>query len=427
MDSSLGDVSTELSSAQQLDRQDRLAQFRNEFHIPTMDDGQQEIYLVGNSLGLKPKQTRDYVLAELDKWSTKGARAHFEPEHPWADYHELLAEPMARIVGASAEEVVVMNSLTVNLHLMMVSFYRPSKHRFKILIEEHAFPSDHYAVESQIKHWGLRVEDALLEVTPREGEDLLREEDITAMIEEHGEQIALILLPGVQYYTGQVLDMKAITRLGHQAGCKVGFDLAHAAGNIELAVHDWGMDFACWCTYKYLNSGPGATGGCFVHKRHIADRSLNRFAGWWGHNKETRFEMGDQFDPIPTVESWQVSNAPIFSMAAIRASLDLFDRAGGMRALRIKSELMIAYMDSLLDKLVADKVENITPKAMAARSCQFSLRLKRADGRAVFEQLGAAGVACDWRFPNVIRAAPVPLYNSFTDIHRFVHLLRGLL
>ncbi len=419
-------LSTDLALAQQLDSQDKLAKFRDSFHFPSTDNDQQELYLVGNSLGLQPRKTRGYVLAELDKWSAKGVRGHFESEFPWAPYHEFLAEPMARMVGASAEEVVVMNSLSVNLHLMMVSFYRPTKQRFKILIEDHAFPSDHYAVESQIKHWGLNVAETLLTVKPREGEDLLREEDIAALIEEQGDEIALILLPGVQYYTGQVLDMQSITRLGQKKGCKVGFDLAHAVGNIELFLHDWGMDFACWCTYKYLNSGPGATGGCFVHQRHISDKTLNRFAGWWGHNKETRFEMGTEFDPIPTAESWQISNAPIFSMAAIRASLDVFEQAGGMKVLRHKSELMIAYMDFLLDNLVTDQVENITPREMAARGCQFSLRLKNADGRTVFEQLEKAGVACDWRYPDVIRVAAVPLYCSFTDIFRFVQLLKGL-
>ncbi len=367
------------------------------------------------------------INSELDKWSEKGVRGHFESEFPWAPYHEFLSESMARIVGASAEEVVVMNSLSVNLHLMMVSFYRPTKNRYKILIEDHAFPSDHYAVESQIKHHGRDVDDALLIIKPREGEDLLREEDIAQMIEQNGDQIALILLPGVQYYTGQVLDMKAITKLGRSKGCRVGFDLAHAVGNIELAVHDWGMDFACWCTYKYLNSGPGATGGCFVHSRHIANKSLNRFSGWWGHNKETRFEMGTEFDPIPTAESWQISNAPVFSMAAVRASLDVFDRAGGMKVLRLKSELMTRYLDFLLETLVAEDVENITPKELTARGSQFSLRIKNADGKTIFEQLEKAGVACDWRYPDVIRIAPVPLYCSFTDIHRFAHLLTDLL
>ncbi|MCP5025921.1 MAG: kynureninase [Actinomycetia bacterium] len=414
--------------AARLDADDPLARFRDQFCLPLGPGGEPEIYLVGNSLGLATTHTRQYVDAELDSWATRGVRGHFEGDHPWTPYHELLSAPMAELVGARPAEIVVMNALTVNLHLLLVSFYRPTPHRHKILIEEHAFPSDHFAVESQIRHHGLDPESSLVVIGPRPGQELIDHDDLLSAIDEHGEELAVVLLPGVQYYTGQVFDMSDLVRATHACGARVGFDLAHAAGNIPMHLHDWNVDFAAWCTYKYLNGGPGSAGAAFVHERHLGDGKIPRFEGWWGTNKHTRFEMATTFDPIPTVEAWQLSNAPILSMAAIRASLDLFEAAGGIEVLRAKSEKQLAWLDYLLDSRFAGRVESITPRALSQRGCQFALRVTSPgrDGRAVFEALEVAGVACDWRYPDVIRVAPVPLYNSFTDIWRFTEILDGL-
>ncbi len=419
--------------AQRLDDQDPMASFRHEFVLPITPEGETETYLVGNSLGIPPAQTGAYLQAEFAKWGKMGVRGHEvtdqEPDYPWASYQESLAGPMAELVGAKPEEVTVMNSLTTNLHLLMVSFYQPTAERFKILIEGHAFPSDHFAVESQIRQRGFDPTGALVTVDPRPGEDCLREEDIAAAIEQHGDQLALVLFPGVQYYTGQVFDMASIATQGHAVGAMVGFDLAHAVGNIEFELHDWDADFAAWCTYKYLNSGAGATAGCFVHQRHITRTDLPRFEGWWGTNKATRFEMENVFDPIPTVEGWQTSNPPVFAMAPIRSSLEVFTRAGGMGPLREKTEKQIAYLDFLLAQELPAEIQNITPQDLAQRGCQFSLRVMpgHRPGREVFEALEAAGVACDWRYPDVIRIAPVPLYNTFLDIYRFVQILKEML
>ncbi|MYJ81057.1 MAG: kynureninase, partial [Acidimicrobiaceae bacterium] len=321
------------------------------------------------------------------------------------------------------------NSLTVNLHLLMVSFYDPTPERHKILIEDHAFPSDHFAVESQIRQRGHDPAVSLVVARPRAGEETLRRDDLLALIAEHGPELALVMLPGVQYFTGQVLPMADITAAAHGVGARVGFDLAHAVGNIPLVLHDWGVDFAAWCSYKYLNGGPGGIGGAFVHERHVGDRSLPKFLGWWGQRPDIRFEMGTVFDPIGTAESWQLSNPPILVMAALRASLDTFDRAGGMEPLRAKSQQQIEYLDFLLAEVIGDRVESITPAALAERGCQHSLRILMpgVDGQAVHQALEDAGVACDWRYPDVIRVAPVPLYNSFTDIHRFVTILDRIL
>ena len=421
-----------LECAQQLDQDDSLAFLRNEFEMTVTPNGDEEIYLVGNSLGLLPLAARDYMNAEINKWGRLGVRGHaetdHEPDHPWSTYHEIMNEQMASLVGAKPEEVVVMNGLTVNLHLMMVSFYRPNKQKYKILIEGHAFPTDHFAVESQIRHHGLSPAEALITVEPRPGEELIRTEDIAEQIEKHKEELALILLPGIQYYTGQVFPMSDIVELGHQAGAIVGLDLAHAIGNIPLDLHEWSADFAVWCNYKYMNSGPGAIAGCFVHERHLNRPDINRFEGWWGTNAETRFEMETVFDPIPTVDAWQLSNSSILSMVPIRASLNIFDLAGGILPLREKSEKQINYLDFLLAENLAEEIEVITPKALHERGCQFSLRIiaKGKDGREVFHELEESGVSCDWRYPNVIRVAPVPLYNSFTDIFRFVEILKRI-
>ncbi len=413
-----------------LDRGDPLARFRDAFHIPRRDNGEDEIYFVGNSLGLLPKRTAKYVDAELEKWGRLAVKAHFSGENPWLPYHELLAEPMARLVGASASapssEVVTMNSLTVNLHLMMTSFYRPTRARHRILLEDRPFPSDDYALESQARLHGFDPAEALVRLGPNAGKNTIDTADVADVLEREGESIALVLLPGVQYYTGQAFDIEAITRLAHAKGCIVGFDLAHAAGNLVLRLHDWNVDFAVWCTYKYLNAGPGSVGGCFVHERHGYGTSpdLPRLAGWWGHEKESRFRMEPGFRPIPGAEGWQLSNPPILSLAAIRASLDVFTEAGGMEPLREKSLLLTGYLEWLLVRELAASVEILTPGDPTQRGCQLSLRVKsRVPGKTVFERLESSGVTCDWREPDVIRVAPVPLYNRYDEVYRFVEIL----
>jgi kynureninase len=418
------------SFAVALDRDDPLARFRNEFHIPRSENGEEEIYFAGNSLGLLPKRTRKYIDEELEKWGRLAVKAHFAGENPWMPYHELLASPMARLVGALTTEVVTMNSLTVNLHLMMTSFYRPTRERHRILLEEHAFPSDDYAVESQAIVHGFDPAEALVRLRPGapEGKPSIETADIARVLEREGESIALVLLPGVQYYTGQAFEIESITQLAHEKGCLVGFDLAHAAGNLVLSLHEWNVDFAVWCTYKYLNSGPGSVGGCFVHERHAKQRDLPRLAGWWGHDKESRFRMEPGFLPIPGAEGWQLSNPPILSLAAIRASLDVFMEAGGMEPLRAKSLRLTGYLEWLLQREVSDVVEILTPRDPRQRGCQLSLRVTSSgSGRSVLERLEASGVTCDWREPDVIRAAPVPLYNQYEEVHRFVEILRQAL
>ena len=407
-----------------MDAADPLSKYRERFYIPVQKNGEPYIYLCGNSLGLQPRTTASYISQELEDWKNLGVEGHFHAKNPWMPYHEFLTEKMARVVGAKPIEVVVMNTLSVNLHLMMVSFYRPKGRRVRILMESDAFPSDRYAIESQIKFHGLRPEDALLELKPRPGEELIRMEDVEKTIEEEGENIALILLGGVNYYTGQVFDMKKITQWGHAKGCLVGFDLAHGAGNLELSLHDDNMDFAVWCTYKYLNAGPGSCGGCFVHERHAFDFNLPRFAGWWGHNKNTRFGMRDPFDPLPGAEGWQLSNPPILSLAAIRASLDLFDETG-MAALNKKSQLLTGYLEYLLENIPTDRIRIITPKNKNERGCQLSIQVKNAD-KKLYEKISAAGVIADWREPDVIRVAPVPFYNSFSDVYHFSKIIESV-
>lgn len=414
---------TSLPPAAELDAADPLARFRAEFHIPPNPDGQGECaYLCGNSLGLLPRRARAAVEAEFRSWERHGVEGHFHGTSPWLRYHETLTDATARLVGAQPLEVVVMNSLTVNLHLLLTSFYRPTPPaRFKVLMEGGAFPSDQYALESQVRLHGLDPETAIVKLLPRAGEHTLRTADIEAKIADLGDSLAVILLGGVNYYTGQAFDMGAITRAGHAVGAAVGFDLAHAAGNIELHLHDWDVDFACWCSYKYLNSGPGGTSGAFVHARH-AHRTLAelpRLAGWWGHDPADRFEMKKGFRPMPGAAGWQLSNAQIFPMAIHRAALELVDEAGGMAALRAKSEQLTAYLEQQIRALAlpAAELEIITPTDPAQRGCQLSVLVHRR-GRALFEHLAADGVVADWREPNVIRLAPVPLYNSFADVAR---------
>jgi kynureninase len=420
---------TSTETAERLDDADVLKDFRDAFYIPKHTNGTDTLYFCGNSLGLQPKATQKYIEQELEDWARLGVEGHFHARNPWMPYHEFLTDSTARIVGALPTEVVNMNHLSVNLHLLMVSFYRPQKGKAAILIEKGAFPSDRYAVASQIKFHGFDPDTELLEIAPRAGENTLRTEDILSYIEAHGRRIALILMGGVNYYTGQAFDMKAITQAGHQQQCRVGFDLAHAAGNILLQLHDWNVDFAAWCTYKYLNGGPGGVGGCFIHEQHHTDKSLHRFAGWWGQNKEIRFKMGPDFEPIETAEGWQLSNAPILSMAALNASMELFARAG-MHALRNKSEQLTAYAEFLIhahNSRASNAVEIITPANPKDRGCQLSLRAGGTQGKAVFDALIQAGVIADWRYPDVIRIAPVPMYNSFKDVYDFTHILFSIL
>lgn len=411
-----------LSRARELDAADPLGPFRDQFYIPCTEDGREQIYLVGNSLGLQPKITGEYVGDELEAWRRLGVRGHFSGPHPWMPYHEFLTESMARIVGGLPAEVVVMNSLTVNLHLMLASFFQPQGRRKKILIEAGAFPSDHIAIESHLRWHGLDPREHLLVGSPRPGAACLEMDDWCELIERNREELALILLPGVQYYTGQMFDLARLTKLAHSQGIIIGFDLAHAAGNVELKLHEWDVDFAVWCTYKYLNSGPGSVGGCFVHQRHAVNTDLVRLAGWWGHDKSTRFLMRPEFRAIPTAEGWQLSNPPILSLAAIRAALEIFDRAGGMPPLLAKSRQLTGWFAELIQRELGDSLEILTP---SARGCQLSLRSAdpRLPGRRVKQQLDAAGFETDWREPDVIRAAPVPLYNRFSDVAAFVDRL----
>lgn len=410
------------TSPAEMDAADPLRVFRERFHFP--DDGT-TIYFTGNSLGLMPKKAREYVDQELTDWANLAVEGHLHAKNPWLPYHEFLTEPMARVVGAMPSETVVMNALTVNLHLLLVSFYRPTSERHKIVIEKGAFPSDHYAVESQIKFHGFDPAASLVELSPRDGESTLRTEDILEFVEREGASIALVMLAGVNYYTGQAFDMKSITEAGQKAGCVVGFDLAHAAGNLEMHLHEWNVDFACWCSYKYLNGGPGAVGGVFVHERHATSFDLPRFAGWWGNNKQTRFLMGPDFDCLPGAEGWQLSNPPILQMAALRASLEIFDEAG-MAALRKKSETLTGYLEKLIDEIAGDRITVITPRDPAQRGCQLSVRVRNAD-KSLFEKITSHGVYVDWREPDVFRAAPTPLYNSFQDVYNFSERLKECL
>ena len=415
-------IQNNIDQAIELDRQDELREYRSRFHIPKDRDGKDKVYLCGNSLGLQPKNARAFVEREMKDWENLGVDGHTHAQKPWMPYHEFLANHLAQVVGARSEEVVVMNSLTVNLHLMMVSFYRPTGTRFKIMIEKGAFPSDRYAVCSQILFHGLRVEDALIELTPRAEETCLREEDILQEIKNQGDHLALVLIGNVNYYTGQAFPMKSITEAGHAVGAIVAFDLAHGAGNIICDLHDSGADFAAWCSYKYLNSGPGALSGCFVHDRHRYDLDLPRFSGWWGHNKKTRFKMGPEFSLLPGAEGWQLSNPPILPMACMMASLEIFAEAG-MNRLRNKSVQMTSFFLGLLEELDTDQLSVITPAETESRGSQLSIRMHTAD-RSLFEKLTETGVVADWREPDVIRVACAPLYNSFRDVVDFVHILR---
>ena len=408
-----------------MDARDPLAHFRERFYLPKTEAGDDCIYLCGHSLGLQAKSASAYIDQELRVWAELGVEGHFHAKNPWIKYHRLLTQQTAVLVGAEPAEVVVMNSLTVNLHLMMTSFYRPTKERHKILVESGAFPSDQYAVNSQIRLHGFDPTSSLLELTPRAGESSVRDEDIDALIEREGDSIALILLGGVNYATGQAFDMEGITKAGRRKGCVVGFDLAHAAGNIPLRLHDWGPDFAVWCSYKYLNGGPGCAGGCFVHERHARAWDLPRLAGWWAHDEETRFKMGPDFHPMAGAEGWQVSNHPILALAPLRASMEIFSDAG-LEGLRSKSMSLTGYMEFLLGLHPSAKFSIITPREPERRGAQLSIRLLGA-GRELCDGLVAQGVIGDWREPDIFRVAAIPLYNSYQDVYRFVERFLGAL
>ncbi len=415
--------------AKQLDAQDELAHCRNEFIFP-QHNGKNVIYFTGNSLGLQPKRTKKYVDEVMNDWANLAVEGHFYAEKPWWDYHERFAKPLSKLVGAKPSEVTVMNTLTVNLHLLMVSFYRPNNKRFKIICEEKAFPSDQYMFQSQVdfhaRSLGFNSKDAIIELKRRDGEHNLRTEDILAKISEIGDELALVLIGGVNYYTGQVFDIKTITEAGQKQGAKVGWDLAHAAGNIKLELHNWNVDFASWCSYKYMNSGPGNASGCFIHERHHFDNDLPRFAGWWGHNKERRFKMEQDFDPVHGADGWQISNLPILSLAPYLASVEMFDEVG-MDKIITKRNLITSYLEFILheiDKEVSGHFEIITPTNQEERACQLSVFF-HGEGRSLFEYLMKNGVVTDWREPNVIRFAPVPLYCSFEDIYEFGQILKN--
>ena len=412
-----------LEFAKQKDEQDELKSFRNRFHHPIIN-GEPTVYLTGNSLGLQPKSVKDYINVELEDWAKWGVEGHFHGRNPWFSYHELLTQKMANVVGCKTTETVVMGSLSTNVHLLMVSFYRPEGKRTKIICEAKAFPSDQYILETQVLHHRLNPEDTIIEISPREGEELIREEDVMKAIAETGDELALVMIGGVSYYTGQLFDMKAIAAAGHAVGAKVGFDLAHAAGNINLQLHDWDVDFAAWCTYKYLNSGPGGVSGIFIHEKHATNKDLVRFGGWWGQDKDTRFLMEKGFDPIPTAEGWQHSNAPILLMAPLNASLELFEEAG-MEAIGKKRDDMTAYLEFVINDIKSDKVdfEIITPKDKTKRGAQLSIAAK-GQGKKLFDTLTEKNVIADWREPNVIRIAPTPMYNSYEDCWKFAQILK---
>ena len=410
-----------LSFAQKLDREDPLHHYRDEFHFPRVND-RQVIYFTGNSLGLQPKRTRNFVDEVMNDWKELAVEGHFYAEKPWWDYHERLAKPLSRVVGAKPEEITVMNTLTVNLHFLMVSFYRPTATRFKILVEEKAFPSDQYMIKSQVRFHGLDPDTAIVELKKRKGEHFWRTTDVLEKIEELGDELALVLIGGVNYYNGQVFDMDAITKAGKSAGAVVGWDLAHAVGNVELNLHEWGVDFAAWCSYKYMNSGPGNASGVFINEKYLGRDDIPRFEGWWGTKKESRFLMKPEFEAIETADAWQVSNPPVLSLAPYLAALELFDEVG-MEALIEKRKKIVAYLEFILLQVsneVSSNFEIITPEE---RGCQLSVFL-HGEGRSIFDYLMKEGVIVDWREPNVIRLAPVPFYCSFEDMYRFGQILK---
>jgi kynureninase len=416
-----------LAFAQQLDKQDNLRSYRDKFLFP-QHDGKNVLYFTGNSLGLQPRGVKEALIQECDDWQKYGVEGHFEAKNPWYSYHELFTSGAAKLVGAKEHEVVMMNQLTVNVQLMLASFYQPEGKRKKILFETKPFPSDQYAFETHAKFHGLNPAEVLVEMQPREGEVLLRTEDILAKIEELGDELALVCFGAVNYFTGQYFELEKITAAAHKVGAKCGFDLAHCAGNLPLQLHDWNVDFACWCTYKYLNSGPGSVGGVYIHERHVRNKELNRLAGWWGHDKRTRFQMLPQFDPMETAEAWQLSNAPVFNMVAHKVSLEIFSEVG-MDALRAKSIMLTNYLEFILEQVqneTGQSLRILTPKRSEERGAQLSVVVEGRT-KSLVKALAENGVVVDWREPNVVRMAPVPLYNSFEDIYQFGQLFSKVL
>ncbi|MCP5053300.1 MAG: kynureninase [bacterium] len=408
--------------ALKMDRQDPLATYREQFHIPYQENGDPVLYFCGNSLGLQPKSLKAMLNQELKDWEEKAVEGHFLAKNPWLPYHEPISATMAPIVGGNEKEVIMMNTLTTNLHLMMVSFYRPTKQRHKILMEHSPFPSDQYAVQSQVRYHGFDPATSIIELQPKTENPVIPTREIEELLEKEGENIALVMIGGVNYYTGQAFDIERITKAAKAKGCLVGFDLAHAAGNIPLKLHDWNVDFAVWCTYKYLNGGPGSIAGCFVHEQHHNNPDLPRFEGWWGHNKKRRFLMESKFQPIIGAEAWQLSNPPILSLTGVKVSLEIFNEAG-MEKLTAKSKLLTGYLEYLIDDLGNDTITVITPRDPNHRGCQLSVRVKGSD-KSLHQRISKQGVVSDWREPDVIRVAPVPLYNSFLDVFNFVQILK---
>ena len=416
-----------LAFALQQDKNDPLAHYKAQFHHPVID-GKQVLYFTGNSLGLQPKTAKQYINQELEDWAQWGVEGHFHAKNPWVSYHEILTPASAKLVGANESEVVCMNSLTTNLHLLFVSFYKPTAKRFKIISEAKMFPSDRYLLETQVRHHGLNPDDAIIEISPRDGEYLIREEDIIAAVNDNADELALLFFGGVNYFTGQLFDMEKLTKAAHHVGALAGFDLAHAVGNVPMKLHDWDVDFAAWCTYKYLNSSAGNVGGIFVNDRHGNNTEINRFGGWWGHNKERRFLMENSFEPMTGAEGWQISNAPVMGMAILKSSLDIFDEAG-IENLRAKSLKLTAYLEfvfnDIVDQFADISLEIITPNEPTRRGCQLSIKLIGTN-KDFFQALTKAGVIADFREPDVIRLAPTPLYNSFEDVYLLGQTLKSL-
>ncbi len=413
-----------LQGAKELDAQDPLKMFREKFVFPKEHNGNPCLYFAGHSLGLMPKQTTDYLQQELEDWGKYGVEGHFDARHPWLPYHENITESFSKLVGSKLSEVVAMNTLTVNLHMMMVSFYRPTKSRYKILIENNTFPSDKYAVDSQARFHGHNAKDTVVELKPREGEMTVRPEDVLAQIDELGDSLALVMLGNCNYLSGQCFDMEAITKAGHKNGAMVGFNLAHGAGNLELKLHDWSVDFAVWCSYKYLNSGPGGLAGAFVHEKHLGQKDIPRFEGWWGNNKDTRFQMGPDFDPIPTVEAWQLSNPPILALASLRSSMSLFDEAG-MGNIIAKRNKITSYLDFLIRKRCGEFIEIQTPsfsETTQNRGSMLSIKVK-TDPKKFNTEFKNRNVIVDFREPDILRMTPIPLYNSYEDVFRLVEII----
>ena len=415
-----------LAFAKHLDQKDPLKSFRDRFFMPLVNN-KPAVYFCGNSLGLQPKKTKEYFAVELEDWATLGVEGHFHGKNPWLHYHKSFSKSLAKLVGAKSTEVIAMNTLTTNLHLLLTTFYRPTTKRFKIITEAGSFPSDLYALTSQVKLHGLNPKKTIIELKPRKGEYTLRTEDVIKIIDRHKAELALVMMGGVNYYTGQAFDMETITKAGHKAGAKVGFDLAHAIGNIPLSLHKWEVDFAVWCTYKYLNSGPGAVGGAYIHERYAKNKALPRLAGWWGNEEKNRFQMKPTFQPTPTIEGWQLSNAQVFNMVAHKASLEIFDEVS-MKAFVSKSRTMTTFLEDLIKahcKIETGyKIKIITPGSIDERGCQLSIVVQKK-GEELFKKITAAGFVVDWRSPNVIRVAPTPLYNTFEEVFRFAEFLSG--